>query len=153
MSGLVEFSRLWSSPDCPPVPVSADQIGDAQQALVFSFPDTWRRAVLDVGLPRPTSRLWAAIDASGRSLARVAAFLTPAEMVEARRAGDFYVMPADLVPFATDSDGDLIAFRRGAGNDAVWLFDLDLGTTEQLSPSFDAWLASYADLAPVPERG
>lgn len=53
----------------------------AEKDLRYTFPASYRGAVFAVGLPRPTTDLWDAIDEQS-DLPHLGDFLTPTEIVE-----------------------------------------------------------------------
>ena len=144
MVALRGFNSRWAIEDYPPVPVTLAELEAAEAELVYRYPDTYRSAVLQVGLPRPTADLWDAIGEA--DLPHLGDFLSPKEAVEAAEGWGAAGFPNDLVPFASDSSGNLLAFRKTAAGDAVWLWDHDFDTTEQIASSFEGLIAAYCRL-------
>jgi len=142
---LGAFSQRWSHEDYPPVEVRPVALEQAEKALAYTYPSSYRSAVLAIGLPRPTADLWDAID-DRSDLPHLGDFLTPDEAVEAARGWRPLGYPDDLAPFATDSSGNLLSFRMDDGSDAVYIWDHDFGTVEQVAPSLAALLEAYCRL-------
>ena len=142
---LGAFSQRWSHEDYPPVEVRPLALEQAERDLAYTYPGSYRSAVLAIGLPRPTSELWDAIDERS-DLPHLGDFLTPEEAVEAVRGWRPLGYPDDLAPFATDSSGNLFSFRMGERSGAVYSWDHDFGTVEQVAPSFVALLEAYCRL-------
>lgn len=143
---LDAFNQRWAQDDYPPIPVHPADLEQAERDLAYTFPATYRGAVQAVGLPRPTADLWDAIDEEA-DLPHLGDFLTPNEIVGRVRDWRPRGYPTDLVPFATDSSGNLLSFRTDDGNDAVHLWDHDFGTVQQIAPSFVALLEAYCSLS------
>lgn len=142
---LGAFSQRWSHEDYPPVEVRTVALEQAEKELGYTYPATYRGAVQAIGLPRPNAALWDAIDARS-DLPHLGDFLTPDEAVEATKDWRPLGYPYDLVPFATDSSGNLLSFRMDDRSDAVYIWDHDFGTVEQVAPSFTELLEAYCRL-------
>lgn len=139
---LDAFNKRWAHEDYPPIEVQPADLEQAEKDLSYAFPSSYRGAVLAVGLPRPTADLWDAIDEQS-DLPHLADFLTPTEIVESVQGWTPSGYPADLVPFASDSGGNLLSFRRSDVGDAVYLWDHDFGTVQPIAPSFADLLEAY----------
>lgn len=139
---LDAFNKRWSHADYPPIEVQPADLEQAEKDLSFTFPASYRGAVLAVGLPRPSADLWDAIDEQS-GLPHLGDFLTPTEIVEGVQGWTPSGYPADLVPFASDSGGNLLSFRRRDVSDAVYLWDHEFGTGQQIAPSFADLLEAY----------
>ncbi|MFN7110845.1 MAG: SMI1/KNR4 family protein [Brevundimonas sp.] len=142
---LDAFSHRWSDEDYPPVEVRPVALEQAEKELAYTYPSSYRGAVLAIGLPRPTAELWDAIDDKS-DLPHLGDFLAPDEAVEATKDWRPLGYPDDLVPFATDSSGNLLSFRMDDRSDAIYIWDHDFGTVEQVAPSFVALLEAYCRL-------
>lgn len=142
---LKAFNRRWAHEDSPPVEVRQVALEEAEKGLAFTYPSAYRDAILAVGLPQPTADLWDAIGEEP-GLPDLSDFLLPDEIVEAVRDWSPMGYPTDLAPFATDSQGNLLSFRRGDPTDAVYIWDHDFGTVETVAPSFVAFLEAYCRL-------
>lgn len=142
---LKAFNRRWAQADSPPVEVRQAALEEAEKGQGFTYPSAYRNAILAVGLPQPTADLWDAIgDEPG--LPDLSDFLIPDDIAEAVRDWSPMGYPTDLAPFATDSQGNLLSFRRGDQTDAVYIWDHDFGTVEAVAPSFVAFLEAYCRL-------
>lgn len=139
---LDAFNTRWAHEDYPPIEVQPADLEQAEKDLSYTFPSSYRGAVLAVGLPRPTADLWDAIDEKS-NLPHLGDFLTPTEIVESVQSWTPSGYPADLVPFASDSGGNLLSFRRSDVSDAVYLWDHDFGTVQQIAPSFADLIEAY----------
>ena len=139
---LNAFNKRWAHEDSPPIEVQPADFEQAEKDLNYTFPAYYRGAVLAVGLPRPTIDLWDAIDEQS-DLPHLGDFLTPIEIVESVQGWTPSGYPADLVPFASDNGGNLLSFRRSGFSDAVYLWDRDFGTVQQIAPCFADLLEAY----------
>ncbi len=142
---LDALSRRWAHEDDPPTEVRPADLEQAEKDLSYAFPASYRGAVIAVGLPMLTTELWDAIDEQS-DLPHLGDFLTPTEIVDRVQGWTSLGYPADLVPFATDSGGNLLSFRRSDVSDAVYLWDHDFGTVQRLTPSFADLLEAYCSL-------
>jgi hypothetical protein len=142
---LDAFHKRWAHDDDPPIEVQLAALEQAEKDLGYAFPASYRGAVLAVGLPTPTADLWDAIDEHS-DLPHLGDFLTPTEIVHSVQGWTPSGYPADLVPFASDSGGNLLSFRRSDVSDAVYLWDHDFGTVQQIAPSFAELLEAYCSL-------
>lgn len=142
---LDAFNKRWAHEEYPPIEVQPADLAQAEKDLSYIFPASYRVAVLAVGLPRPTADLWDAIDEQS-DLPHFGDFLTPTEIAESVQGWTPSGYPADLVPFASDSGGNLLSFRRSEAGDAVYLWDHDFGTVQQIAPSFAELLEAYCSL-------
>lgn len=143
---LKAFNRRWAHTDSPPVEVRQVALEEAEKDLGFTYPSAYRDAILAVGLPQPTADLWDAIGEEP-GLPDLSDFLPPDDIVEAVREWSPMGYPADLAPFATDSQGNLLSFRRDDQTDAVYIWDHDFGTVEAVAPSFVDFLEAYCRLS------
>lgn len=139
---LDAFNKRWAHEGYPPIEVQPADLEQAEKDLSYAFPARYRGAVLAVGLPRPTADLWDSIDEQS-DLPHLGDFLTPTEVVESVQRWTPSGYPADLVPFGSDSGGNLLSFRRSDVSDAVYLWDHDFGTVQQIAPSFADLLKAY----------
>ena len=76
------------------------------------------------------------------------------EIAEASAAYQAAGIQHDFIGFATDCMGNMFLFRTidcGPRRDdaAVWFFDHDLGSIEEVAPSFVAWLSELVSLDPT----
>ena len=142
---LDAFNKRWGHDDYPPFEVQPADLERAEKDLGYVFPASYRGAVLALGLPRPTADLWDAIDERS-DLPHLGDFLTATEIVESVQGWTPSGYPADLIPFASDSGGNLLSFRRSDVSDAVYLWDHDFRTVQQIAPSFADLLEAYCSL-------
>ncbi|WP_210215134.1 SMI1/KNR4 family protein, partial [Mesorhizobium sp. M4B.F.Ca.ET.089.01.1.1] len=77
----------------------------AEQQLGVRFPEDYRQAVLDVGLPRPTIALLNAIVVRGLDLHDLSNFYSPKEIVEETLGWREIGMPDRLIAIASDGSG------------------------------------------------
>lgn len=141
-TSLDAFNKRWAHEDYPPIEVRPADLEQAEKDLSYSFPASYRGAVLAVGLPKPTADLWDAIDEQS-ALPHLADFLTPTEIVGSVQDWRPLGYPAELVPFASDSGGNLLSFRRSDVSDIVYLWDHDFDTVQQIAASFADLLEAY----------
>jgi hypothetical protein len=166
MSNLKTFHETWSHPDYPPEIVDEKELKSLEDNFGITLPASYRSQLLQIGLPRPTAKLWNWLcqkeDRQMKWLDRLPVlaiilpecpphlsdFHAPTEMREAlawREAG----MPDHLLPFAHDSAGNQICFAvkslRGSypSESPVVVWDHEFLTTRKLAKSFDAFLKLY----------
>lgn len=142
---LHAFNKRWSHENHQPIEVRHADLDQAETNLAYTFPASYRAAVLAVGLPRPTAELWDAIDEAS-DLPHIGDLLTPSEIVQHVNDWTPLGYPADLIPFASDSSGNLLSFRRADPGGTVYLWDHDFGTVQHVSPSFTELLDMYSSL-------
>ena len=149
---LSRFVEKWTR--YPPDSVSEEHLADAERQLGVRFPEDYRQAVLDVGLPRPTIALLSAIVDRGLDLNDLSNFHSPKEIVEETLDWREIGMPDQLVAIASDCSGNKFCFDADElGGDsaempAIWFFDHDFGTVDQVAPSFHAWIDAFCDVEP-----
>ncbi|MDP2260821.1 MAG: SMI1/KNR4 family protein [Caulobacter sp.] len=134
------FARLWGSKNYPPDSVRPDDLAHAEDAVGRRLPDSYRAAVLEVGLPRLTIALLHSIVEQDIDLADISGFLSPTEIVESTVDWRELGLPDHLIAFATDCTGNLFAFDLDG---SIWIFDHDYGTIDRLADSFEDWLGDY----------
>lgn len=140
---LERFIARWADPDYPPKPVSEEAIKAVEARFAFAFPADYRQAVLCVGLVSPTIALLDAIDDGELDMADLSELLDPAGMMSHTEDWRNMGLPEDMVAFASDWMGNLFCFRTDGGS-AIVFFDHDLGTTEEIAPSFTAWIERFS---------
>ncbi|MFB9981767.1 SMI1/KNR4 family protein [Mesorhizobium kowhaii] len=151
---LSRFVEKWTIPKYPPDSVSEEDLDAAEQQLGVCFPEDYRRAVLDVGLPRPTIALLHAIVERELDLHDLGNFYSPKEIVEETLGWREIGMPDRLVAIASDGSGNKFCFnadqlgRDSADMRAIWFFDHDFGTVDEVAPSFHAWIDALCDVEP-----
>jgi hypothetical protein len=156
---LLRFNEIWTSGHYPPLAVSERDLSVTEHRLELRFPEDYREAVLTVGLPRPTNALLAAIVEGELDLNPLGDFYSPAEIIEETLGWREIGMPSELVAFASDGGGNKFCFDRtkfaASSTDAraIWFFDHDFATVDQIAPSFDAWITAYCEVKPVPNVG
>jgi cell wall assembly regulator SMI1 len=154
---LARFTEIWTIDAYPPEPVTEAGLRNVEQRLNVSLPGDYRQAVLEVGLPRPTSRLLDAIVDRELDLHSVGDFYTPSEIIEETLNWREMRMPEQLVAFAGDESGNKFCFDAdrlrsgGADGYAIWFYDHDFETVRQIAPSFDAWIEAFCTVEPVDE--
>ena len=141
---LDAFNNRWAHPDYPPIEVKLADLERAEKYLSYAFPASYRDAVLALGLPRPTTDLWGAIDEKS-DLPHLSDFLTPLEIIGTVRDWTPAGYPVDLVPFASDSGDNLLSFQREDADDAIYLWDHDFGTVRQIASSFANLIEAYCN--------
>ena len=129
-------------------PVTDSELDRAEERLSIQFPKAYREFLTVHGAAHSHSLLSLIVD-SGSDLWDLTAFMVPAECVETTESYRSAGMSERLVAFASDSMGNVFCFDERDLLDArpddapVWLFDHDFCSDEQLTDSFDSWLASY----------
>ncbi|TIR31963.1 SMI1/KNR4 family protein [Mesorhizobium sp.] len=155
---LSRFVEKWTIPTYPPESVSEEDLGAAEQQLGVHFPEDYRQAVLDVGLPRPTIALLDAIVERELDLHDLHDFYSPKEIVEETLSWREIGMPDRLVAIASDGSGNKFCFNAdqlggdSAGMRAIWFFDHDFGTVDEVAPSFHAWIDALCVVEPWREE-
>lgn len=148
---LSRFITLWTHPDHAPDAVSKDELGNAETRLQTRLPTDYRDAVLQLGLPRPTTELLDAIVERKLDVRDVSEFLSPGEIVSVTEDWRDLGLPEELVAFATDCMGNLFCFPTEAddgGEVPVFFFDHDEGTVDVIAPSFARWIEEFCSVAP-----
>ncbi|MCW6531105.1 SMI1/KNR4 family protein [Sphingomonas sp. MMSM20] len=151
---LARFIELWTSTDYPPERVTEVDLRNIEQRLDFLLPDDYRRAVLETGLPRPTVALMDAIIERHLELNCLGDFYSPAEIIEETVGWRAIGMPKSLVAFASDGCGNKFCFdtdrlnRGGREGRAIWFYDHDFGTVEQIAATFDDWMDAFCQVEP-----
>ncbi|RWC93739.1 MAG: SMI1/KNR4 family protein [Mesorhizobium sp.] len=151
---LSRFVEKWTTPSYPPASVLEGDLSAAEQQLGVRFPEDYRQAVLDVGLPRPTIALLNAIVVRGLDLHDLSNFYSPKEIVEETLGWREIGMPDRLIAIASDGSGNKFCFNAdqlggdSADRRGIWFFDHDFGTVDQVAPSFHAWIDAFCDVEP-----
>ncbi|AZV76686.1 hypothetical protein EBB79_01410 [Parasedimentitalea marina] len=156
MNTLMRFHKAWSHPNYPPEQVTEASLAQLEEEVGVAFPLSYRRQILEVGLPNPTTKLWDWIDDNvsladvllGVNRPHLQQFLSPDGIREAlgwRDAG----MPTHLLPFLYDSLGNNICFdmvqlsEQSIPDASIYYWDHDFRETEKISNSFDTFLEYY----------
>jgi hypothetical protein len=152
---LVRFTEKWTSGGYPPEPVAEADLFNVEQRLSVRLPDDYRQAVLQVGLPRPTIALMDAIIERELDLRTLGDFYSPSEIIQETIVWRGIGMPEQLVAFASDGCGNKFCFdadrmnNGGAEGRAIWFYDHDFGTVDQIASSFDAWIQAFCNVERV----
>lgn len=152
---LTRFVDMWTSSAYAPESVSDAELSDVERRLGIGFPADYRQAVLEVGLPRPTTALLDAIVERELDLDSVGDFYSPAEIGEETTAWREMGMPDRLVAFASDGCGNMFCFDTApedgasAPGQAVWLYDHDFESVKQVAASFSDWIEAFCRVEPV----
>lgn len=152
---LGRFTEKWTSGDYPPEPVAEADLFKVEQRLSMHLPDDYRQAVLKVGLPRPTIALMNAIVERELVLHGLGDFYSPLEIIQETIDWRGLGMPEQLVAFASDGCGNKFCFdaermnNGSAESRAIWFYDHDFGTVDQVAPSFDAWVQAFCNVEPL----
>jgi len=155
MSALLKFHQAWSHHEYHPEPVSEEGLAELEKELCIVFPDDYRKSILSVGVPNPTSELWDWLEYKEeklwwmfwRNLADLSEIYAPNEIREALGWYDAG-LPRYLIPIADDSSGnqfcyssiELISDNKRA---AIYFWDHDFRTVHKVGKSFDTWLKKY----------
>jgi cell wall assembly regulator SMI1 len=156
LDGLRRFVEAWGRKSYPPDSVSEADIAALEAELGVAFPKDYRRSIIAVGAPSPTTALWDWLwdhdlplgSVEGPTRHSLAQFYTPDEIRDAlvwRDAG----MPTDLIPFACDNGGNQICFSirelssTNAPKGTVFFWDHDFLDTSEDGETFGAWLETY----------
>ena len=132
-------------------------LSQIERALQITLPLSYRGFVEEYGTPS-TAWLLESIVAGGHELADVASFIDLPEVVATTRDYEAAGMEPGYVGIADDCMGNLFLFRTadcvGRPQDAaVWFFDHDFVTVDQVAPTFVSWLREYLDLEVVAGAG
>lgn len=156
---LSQFNEIWASTAYPPKPVAEADLRHVETCLSVRLPDDYRRAVLEVGLPRPTIALLDAIAERELMLRCLGGFYSSTEMIEETISWRKIGMPERLVAFASDVSGNTFCFDadglmngRPEGS-AIWFFDHGSGAVERIAENFDQWIAAFCQVEPWRETG
>ncbi len=146
---LQRFADKWSHPDHLPDRVDGGDLAIAEHEMGRQLPEAYVRAVIEVGLPRPTLSLARSLIDADANASDVAAFFTPAQLVQRLDQHRSDATPDAFVAFADSSMGDRFGFlcpRPGAGraaDSAVLLLDHETGGVEEVATSFVDWLRDF----------
>lgn len=143
---LDRFIARWVHPDFPPTPVSEEALGEVEARFGFAFPGDYRQAVLRFGLVAPTIALLDAIVDGELDMEDLSELFDPTDIVTSTEDWRDMGLPGDMVAFASDCGGNLFCFRTDGGP-AISFFDHDFETIREISPSFDAWIDRYCEIA------
>ena len=156
---LAQFNQIWASTAYPPEPVSEADLRHVEISLSVRLPGDYRRAVLEVGLPRPTITLLDAIVERELELQCLGDFYSPTEIIEETISWRKIGMPERLIAFAGDESGNKFCFdadglmNGSPEGSAIWFFDHDFGTVDQIAGSFDDWIGAFCRVEPWRETG
>lgn len=156
---LAQFAEKCTSGSYAPAPVSEADLRSVEERFAVRLPDDYRQAVLQVGLPRPTIALLNAIVERELNLHCIGDFYSPTEIVEETLGWHEIGMPEQLIAFASDGCGNMFCFdgnrlkAGGPDSPAIWFFDHDFATTDQIAATFDAWISALCDVEPWSETG
>ena len=148
---LSRFVEKWTNPDYPPERMLAADLREAAKSLGFKFPSDYERAVLEVGLPRPTIALLDAIVERELDVASVGDFYSPDEIVSETTEWREIGMPDYLIAIASDDLGNKFCFstlQPDTVRQGVWFFDHDFGTVEEIASNFTAWIEGFCEIEP-----
>ena len=154
---LSRFTELWTSVAYPPEPVAEPDLRSVEKRFSVHLPDDYRQAVLQAGLPRPTIALMDAIVEREFDLHSLGDFYSPAEIIEETIGWREIGMPEQLIAFASDGCGNKFCFDADRLNNgsaegyAIWFYDHDFRTVNQIAPSFDGWIEAFCHVEPLRE--
>jgi hypothetical protein len=150
---LQRFADKWGHPDHLPDRVDSGDLAIAEHEIGRQLPEAYVRAVIEVGLPSPTLSLAHSLIDAEADASDVAAFFTPAQLVQRLAHYRSDETPEDFVAFADTSMGDRFGFRcprTGVGraaDSAVLLMDHETGKVQEVATSFVTWLLDYNAMA------
>ena len=156
---LARFTEIWTSGHYPPELVAEADLRRVEERLGVQLPEDYRQAVLEVGLPRPTIAILDAIVDRQLDLHDLADFYSPTEIIEETISWREIGMPEQLIAFASDGGGNKFCFdanqlKNGSADGyAIWFFDHDFGTVDQVAASFDAWIDAFCQVGAMPGAG
>ena len=146
---LAQFNEKWGSVDDPPVPVSRIQLDLVEERFSVRLPEDYRKAVLEIGLPQPTIALLDAVVERELDIDCVGDFFSPSEIIGETEGWHALGMPEQFVAFESDGCGNKFCFNRDQLPDgAIWFFDHDFGTIEQIAGSFGSWIDTLSAVKP-----
>jgi hypothetical protein len=154
---LARFTETWASGYYPPEPVTEADLRRVDERVGVQLPEDYRQAVLQVGLPCPTIALLDAIVDRELNLHDLSNFYSPAEIIEETISWREMGMADQLIAFASDCVGNKFCFDANQLNDAsaddhaIWFFDHDFGTVNQIAASFSAWIDAFCQVEPMPK--
>jgi len=148
---LSRFISLWTNPDYAPAPVSSEDLAGVERRLQMQLPSDYKEAVLEFGLPRPTTELLDAICNRQLDLRDVSDFLSPDEIVEETSEWRDLGLPEELLAFAKDCMGNLFCFlsdTNEGGVRSVFFWDHDSKEVDTVASSFSGWIEGFCGVAP-----
>lgn len=143
MTGLAGFLSKWCTAEYGPIPVHADALEKAEYVLKARLPVAYRMVVLSLGLPQPNLSLLHSIVEANLNLADVNHFCTPEQMIENTTVWRSMGLPAEMVAFASDCNGNLFVFDP---EERVAFFDHDEADVTVIADSFDEWIDAFAQV-------
>lgn len=149
MNELADFTKKWCLDTHPPTPVLRERLDEAESQLGVNFPNDYRFQILSVGLPSPTLALLSAISDHDIDMHDLSSLYQPDELVSVTRGWREIGMPEHLVAIGGDSFGSHFCFdERDLKNgklakSPVYHWDHDFDYTENVAPSFSAWIGKY----------
>ena len=152
---LARFIQKWTA-DYPAQPVLEQDLRLVEQRFLVRLPDGYRQAVLHFGLPQGIKfALLTAIVERELDLDSLGDLYSPAEIIQETLDWREIGMPEQLIAFANDGCGNKFCFdvtqlRNGSAEQAIWFFDHDFGTLDEIAPSFEAWINALCDVEPWP---
>jgi hypothetical protein len=87
----------------------------------------------------------------------VSDFYSPVEIIEETTGWREIGMPEQLVAFASDGCGNKFCFDADRLNNgsaegyAIWFYDHDFETVDQIAPSFNVWIEAFCHVKPLGE--
>jgi len=150
---LQRFADKWGSPDYPPDAVDSGDMAIAEHRIGRRLPESYLRAIFEVGLPRPTLSLLTSLIEADADASDIGEFFTPEEIVAGLNDYRTGETPAAYVAFASDSIGDRYGFLCPPSREArpaegpVLRMDHETGEVEVVAGSFLDWLLHYNAVA------
>ncbi len=146
---LSRFIAQWTHPDFAPDPVVESELEDTESRLQTRLPAEYRKAIVQFGLPRPTSALLEAIVDQELGLRDVSDFLSPSEIVSVTEDWRELGLPVQFVAFATDCMGNLFCFPKNSeASDemSVFYFHHDSGAVDKIASTFSQWIDDFCSV-------
>ena len=145
------FITQWTHPSFAPDPVAESELESTEGRLETRLPAEYREAVLQFGLPRPTSALLEAIVDQELRLRDVSDFLSPSEIVSVTEDWRELGLPEQFVAFATDCMGNLFCFPKNSeASDElpVYYFNHDSGAVDKIASTSSQWIDEFCSVTP-----
>lgn len=160
MAAVAAYRRFvdkWVHPSDAPAPMAEPELASLEDDLGVRFPTAYRAAMIEVGPCSAASWLLGGIVDAHLDMSDLNWFFSPDEVRQAldwRDAG----LPHYLVPFACDCGGNVFCFnmlKLGIERDedsAIWLFDHDFAESQEIAPSFVAWISAFETVPKVADQ-
>jgi hypothetical protein len=143
------FVDKWTHPNHRAQPCTPASLDLAESQLGAALPAALREFLESFGPVSTSIDLLDTIVEGELDLYDVSDFHDPDAIVQETLGWRKLGLPADLVAFARDCQGNLFCFtadNERQPDSEVWYFDHDLGNSDSLGVDFKSWVGAFAGL-------